>query len=45
MGWWLGTIVSWIGMSLGAVIGFGLAKRWVRVCIGIDLICRALKRK
>jgi heme exporter protein C len=23
----------------------GLAKRWVRVCIGIDLICRTLKRK
>ena len=28
MNWALGTLVSWVGMSLGAVIGFALARRF-----------------
>jgi len=28
--WWLGTLAIWIGMNLGAVIGFALARRWGR---------------
>ena len=28
LGWWRGTLVTWIGMNLGAVIGFVLARRW-----------------
>ena len=28
LGWWLGTIATWIGMNLGATIGFALARRW-----------------
>lgn len=28
LGWFLGALVSWFGMSLGAVIGFGLARRF-----------------
>jgi uncharacterized membrane protein YdjX (TVP38/TMEM64 family) len=28
LGMWQGTIASWIGMNLGAVIGFALARRW-----------------
>ncbi|MEK6239401.1 MAG: VTT domain-containing protein [Planctomycetales bacterium] len=29
-GWLGGTIVSWVGMSLGAAFGFALARRWGR---------------
>ena len=28
LGSWLGTLVSWFGMTLGAVLGFALARRW-----------------
>jgi uncharacterized membrane protein YdjX (TVP38/TMEM64 family) len=28
LGWAAGTIATWIGMNLGAVIGFALARRW-----------------
>lgn len=28
LGWWLGTFATWIGMNLGAIIGFALARRW-----------------
>lgn len=28
LGWLGGTLASWAGMSLGAVIGFALARRW-----------------
>jgi uncharacterized membrane protein YdjX (TVP38/TMEM64 family) len=28
LGWWRGTLATWIGMTLGAVIGFALARRW-----------------
>ncbi len=28
LGWWRGTLATWIGMNLGAVIGFLLARRW-----------------
>lgn len=28
LGWALGTLVSFLGMSLGAVFGFSLARRW-----------------
>ena len=28
--WHLGTLTSWIGMNLGAILGFGLARRWGR---------------
>ncbi|GAA5507716.1 VTT domain-containing protein [Novipirellula caenicola] len=28
LGWWRGTIATWIGMNLGAIIGFALARRW-----------------
>ncbi|PAY20019.1 DedA family protein [Rhodopirellula sp. SM50] len=28
LGWWRGTLATWVGMNLGAVIGFGLARRW-----------------
>ncbi len=30
LGWFRGAIVSWVGMSLGAVIGFALARRFGR---------------
>ena len=30
LNWHLGTLVSWIGMSIGASLGFGLARRWGR---------------
>ena len=30
LGLWLGTLSTWIGMNLGAVIGFALARRWGR---------------
>ena len=30
LGWWWGTLATWIGMNLGAVIGFSLARRWGR---------------
>lgn len=30
LGWWLGTLVSWGGMTLGACVGFGVARRWGR---------------
>lgn len=28
LGWWLGAIATWLGMSLGAVLGFALARQW-----------------
>ncbi|MEM1068221.1 MAG: VTT domain-containing protein [Planctomycetota bacterium] len=28
LGWGLGTLATWVGMNLGAVIGFGLARRF-----------------
>lgn len=28
LGWWRGTLATWIGMNLGAMIGFLLARRW-----------------
>tara|TARA_R110002073_G_scaffold11898_6_gene53625 strand:- start:11333 stop:11965 length:633 start_codon:yes stop_codon:yes gene_type:complete len=28
LGWWRGTIATWVGMNLGAIIGFALARRW-----------------
>ncbi len=28
LGWAVGTLATWIGMNLGAVIGFALARRW-----------------
>jgi uncharacterized membrane protein YdjX (TVP38/TMEM64 family) len=28
LGWAAGTLATWIGMNLGAVIGFALARRW-----------------
>lgn len=28
LGWWLGTLASWLGMTVGAVIGFALARRY-----------------
>lgn len=28
LGGWLGTAVSWLGMTLGAALGFALARRW-----------------
>lgn len=30
LGWWRGTLATWTGMSLGAVLGFALARRWGR---------------
>lgn len=30
LGIWRGTAVAWLGMSLGAVLGFALARRWGR---------------
>lgn len=28
LGWWGGTLATWTGMNLGAIIGFALARRW-----------------
>ncbi len=28
LGWWRGTLATWVGMNLGAIIGFALARRW-----------------
>lgn len=28
LGWWLGTLASWLGMTVGAILGFALARRW-----------------
>ncbi|MGB0595384.1 MAG: TVP38/TMEM64 family protein [Rubripirellula sp.] len=28
LGWMLGTFATWVGMNLGAVVGFGLARRY-----------------
>lgn len=28
LGWWQGTLASWLGMTIGAVAGFALARRW-----------------
>lgn len=28
LGWWRGTLATWVGMNLGATIGFALARRW-----------------
>lgn len=30
LGWWRGTIVTWLGMTIGAIIGFAMARRWGR---------------
>ncbi|MCG8649163.1 MAG: VTT domain-containing protein [Pirellulales bacterium] len=30
LGWWRGTLATWVGMNLGAVIGFALARHWGR---------------
>jgi len=30
LGWWKGTAATWVGMNLGAVSGFALARRWGR---------------
>lgn len=30
LGWWRGTLATWIGMNLGAALGFALARRWGR---------------
>lgn len=30
LGWWAGTLAVWAGMTIGAVIGFALARRWGR---------------
>lgn len=30
LGWWKGTVATWVGMNLGAIIGFALARRWGR---------------
>ena len=30
LGWWRGTLATWVGMNLGAAIGFALARRWGR---------------
>ncbi|MCA9174239.1 MAG: VTT domain-containing protein [Planctomycetales bacterium] len=30
LGWQLGTAASWLGMTLGAILGFVLARRWGR---------------
>jgi uncharacterized membrane protein YdjX (TVP38/TMEM64 family) len=28
LGPWLGTLATWVGMNLGAILGFALARRW-----------------
>lgn len=28
LGWWQGTLATWTGMNLGAIIGFAFARRW-----------------
>ena len=28
LGWWRGTLATWVGMTIGAVLGFALARRW-----------------
>ena len=28
LGWFQGTLATWVGMNLGAIIGFALARRW-----------------
>lgn len=28
LGWWRGTLATWVGMNLGAIIGFAFARRW-----------------
>jgi uncharacterized membrane protein YdjX (TVP38/TMEM64 family) len=30
LGWFLGTLASWLGMTLGAVLGFAIARKWGR---------------
>ena len=30
LGWWRATLATWVGMNLGAAIGFALARRWGR---------------
>lgn len=30
LGWWRGTMATWVGMNLGAILGFALARRWGR---------------
>ena len=28
LGWWKGTLAVWMGMNLGAVLGFMIARKW-----------------
>lgn len=28
LGWWKGTLATWLGMNIGAIVGFALARRW-----------------
>lgn len=28
LGWWLGAIATWLGMSVGAALGFAFARKW-----------------
>ena len=28
LGWWRGTLATWTGMTIGAAVGFALARRW-----------------
>lgn len=28
LGWWRGTLATWCGMNVGAILGFALARRW-----------------
>jgi len=30
LGWFYGTLASWLGMTLGAVLGFAIARKWGR---------------
>ncbi len=30
LGWFVGTLASWLGLNLGAIAGFALARRWGR---------------
>ena len=30
LGWMVGTLASWVGLTLGTVVGFSLARRWGR---------------
>jgi uncharacterized membrane protein YdjX (TVP38/TMEM64 family) len=30
LGWWRGMLATWVGMNLGAIFGFALARKWGR---------------